>query len=55
MLGIEHHIIPHLHAPLAEKLFEPCRAAVTDYRAAHRIDDPIRSVDWTGVFWRRSR
>ncbi|WP_374216223.1 TylF/MycF family methyltransferase [Frankia sp. R82] len=30
-----------------------CRAAVDDYRAAHGIDEPITSVDWTGVYWRR--
>jgi O-methyltransferase len=32
-----------------------CRAAVHDFRAAHDIDDPIVPVDWTGVYWRRSR
>jgi hypothetical protein len=31
-----------------------CRQAVEDYRSAHGIVDPIESVDWTGVFWRRS-
>jgi hypothetical protein len=30
-----------------------CREAVTDYRAAHRIEEPITAVDWSGVYWRR--
>jgi O-methyltransferase len=32
-----------------------CRRAVHDYRDAHGIDDDIRPIDWTGVYWRRSR
>lgn len=35
--------------------FEPCRQAVGDYREAHGITEPIREVDWTGVWWRRER
>ena len=34
--------------------FDPCRQAVTDYRDAHGIDDPIESIDWLGAFWRRA-
>lgn len=33
---------------------EPCRAAVTDYRARHGIDEAIVPIDHSGVFWRRS-
>jgi Macrocin-O-methyltransferase (TylF) len=25
-----------------------------DYRPQHDITDPIETVDWTGVFWRKS-
>jgi len=32
-----------------------CRAAVADYRKAKDIDDPIEIIDWSGVFWRRTR
>lgn len=32
---------------------EACRQAVTDYRAEHRITEPIHEVDWTGVYWQR--
>jgi O-methyltransferase len=32
-----------------------CRAAVQDYRTAHDITDPIEPIDWTGVYWRRTR
>jgi O-methyltransferase len=34
--------------------FESCRRAVEDYRERHGINDQITSVDWTGVWWRRS-
>jgi O-methyltransferase len=34
--------------------WEPCRAAVDDYRAAHGITEPIHAVDWTGVWWRKA-
>lgn len=30
-----------------------CRAAVDEFRAAHRIDEPLEAVDWTCVRWRR--
>lgn len=32
-----------------------CRDAIRDFRAAHDIHDPIETIDWTGVYWRRSR
>jgi hypothetical protein len=32
-----------------------CRAAVDDFRAENRIEDEIKSVDWTGVYWQKSR
>jgi O-methyltransferase len=30
-----------------------CKQAVEDYRAQHRITQPIVPIDWTGVYWRR--
>jgi O-methyltransferase len=30
-----------------------CREAVHDFRAARGITEPIRPIDWTGVFWVR--
>nr|WP_255928508.1 TylF/MycF family methyltransferase [Streptantibioticus rubrisoli] len=30
-----------------------CRQAVQDYRREHGIDEPIETVDVTGVYWRR--
>ena len=33
---------------------EDCRRAVEEFRAEHGIDDPIETVDWTCVRWRRS-
>ena len=32
---------------------EPCRAAVTDYRHRHGIEDEIVTIDWAGAYWRR--
>ena len=31
---------------------DACRQAVEDFRREHRIDNPIRTIDWTGVYWR---
>ena len=31
-----------------------CRQAVHDYRQSHGISEEILSIDWTGVYWRRS-
>jgi hypothetical protein len=33
---------------------EPCRLAVTDYRREQGIDDEIKEIDWTGVYWQRT-
>jgi len=32
---------------------EPCRRAVENYRAAHRINSEIQEFDWTGRYWRK--
>ena len=32
-----------------------CREAVQDFRRERGIDDPITEIDWTGVFWQKSR
>lgn len=32
----------------------PCRMAVDDFRRERGITDRIRTIDWTGVFWRKS-
>jgi O-methyltransferase len=34
--------------------FEPCRRAVFGFRERQGIKDPIETIDWTGVFWRKS-
>jgi len=31
-----------------------CKLAVDDYRRQHGIHDPLHTVDWTGVYWRRT-
>jgi O-methyltransferase len=30
-----------------------CRQAVEDFRGAHGITDPIQTIDWTGIYWRK--
>ena len=30
-----------------------CKQAVDDYRREHDITDPIETIDWTGVYWRK--
>jgi O-methyltransferase len=32
-----------------------CRRAVDEFRARRGIVDPIHTIDWTGVFWRKQR
>jgi hypothetical protein len=32
-----------------------CRQAVSDFRNAQGIADPIEAIDWAGVYWRRTR
>ena len=35
--------------------WEACRKAVHDFRASHGITDEILGIDWTGVYWQRTR
>ncbi len=32
-----------------------CQKAVSDFRAQRAIDEPICDIDWTGIFWRKTR
>lgn len=32
-----------------------CRQAVEDFRAEHKVSEPIQRIDGTGVFWRKRR
>lgn len=34
--------------------YNACRQAVTDYRDTHGITEPIETIDWTGVYWRKA-
>jgi len=33
----------------------PARLAVDDYRKVHGIKDKLNRIDWTGVYWQKSR
>jgi len=35
--------------------FEPCHRAITEFRQARNINDPIEVIDWAGAYWRKSR
>lgn len=35
--------------------FEPCRVAVDEFRARRAIAAPLRRVDWTAVYWQKTR
>ena len=32
-----------------------CKKAVEDFRAAKGIHEELKHIDWTGVFWEKSR
>ncbi|VCU71229.1 Macrocin O-methyltransferase [Pigmentiphaga humi] len=34
--------------------FAACRQAVDEFRQAYGIADTLRTIDWTGVFWRKT-
>ncbi|NES81677.1 MAG: macrocin O-methyltransferase [Moorea sp. SIO2B7] len=34
---------------------EACRQAIHEYRQTHHITDEIHQIDWTGVYWQRSK
>lgn len=35
--------------------FPMCAEAVNDFRKAHGITDPIQAIDWTAIYWQRSK
>jgi hypothetical protein len=35
--------------------YPACNKAVLDYRKANGINDEIKKIDWTGVFWRKTK
>lgn len=43
-------IVDDYNAPLFAKA---CGQAIRDFRAEHRITEPMHEIDWTGVYWRR--
>jgi len=45
-------IVDDYNAPL---FADACGQAIRDYRAQHGISEPIQTIDWTGVYWRRER
>ena len=35
--------------------WESCKLAVHDFRAKHQINEEIKPIDWTGVYWQVAR
>ena len=33
--------------------YERCRIAVNDYRREHGIEEEVKNIDWSGVYWRK--
>jgi O-methyltransferase len=36
-------------------VYESCREAIRDFRNKYHIEDEIKTIDWSGVYWKRSR
>jgi hypothetical protein len=34
--------------------FEPCRRAVDEFRQQRGIGEPVETIDWSGIFWRKA-
>jgi O-methyltransferase len=30
-----------------------CKQAVEDFRTQHKIFEPVQSIDWSGIFWKK--
>ena len=55
LVNLYHHVVPGGFVIVDDYGdFEPCRAAVDEFRAKHGITEPIERIDWTGVFWRKN-
>jgi O-methyltransferase len=53
------HLYPKLaiggYVIIDDYALDGCKRAVQDFRAQHGIEDVLREIDWTGVFWKRSQ
>lgn len=51
------HLYPRLspggYVVVDDYSVDACRTAVQDYRAEHGVREPIKRIDWTGVYWQR--
>jgi O-methyltransferase len=52
--SLYHKLSPGGFVIIDDYFLGPCRQAVTDFRNANRINDPIIDIDGWGVFWRRA-
>jgi len=35
--------------------YDACKMAVQDYRKANGINDEIKKIDWTGIYWQKTK
>jgi O-methyltransferase len=49
-----HRLVPGGFAIIDDYALAGCRQAVTDFRAAHAITEPLIDIDGIGSYWRRS-
>jgi hypothetical protein len=46
-------VSPGGYVIIDDYIINVCRAAVDDFRGRHRIDDPLRIIDASSVYWRK--
>jgi O-methyltransferase len=51
--ALYHKLSPGGFVIIDDYCLEPCAKAVNDFRSRQNIDDPIREIDGSGVYWRR--
>ncbi|MDX6691169.1 MAG: O-methyltransferase [Solirubrobacteraceae bacterium] len=53
------HLYPRLspggYLVVDDYAVDACRRAVDDYREANGVPEPLQKIDWTGVYWQKSR
>jgi O-methyltransferase len=52
--SLYHKLSPGGFVIIDDYFLGPCRQAVSDFRSANGINEPIIDIDGTGVFWRRA-
>lgn len=51
--SLYHRVSPGGFVVIDDYAVDACRHAVDEFREEHGVTEPIRRIDWTGVYWRR--